>query len=381
MSLMLNILADQHLYNIQSYLPENINLQLFDPVHGFPPEISTAHGLLVRTVIPVNKETLPDIPNQLSFVGSGSAGTDHVDIPYLNKHDVTFANAEGCNARSVAEYVGTALLLWAENRQKDLTTLTVGVIGVGNVGSEVIQLLERLGITTIGYDPPRELRDDDYISATLDEVLASDILTFHTPLTQKGTYPTYHWLDFEKLSQHTFEIIINSARGGIIDEKAMLDSKTENQVGDIIIDVWEDEPNFSLETAKQAFLKTPHIAGYSVQAKSNASKFVVDDLLAHFNLEAPKQQNQQSSHTLNQKITNFDTIGELLKKLHPIKKYEKNLEKIIQKAPNQRGIKFNELRAEFPLREEFSNTYLPAAYFDRFPQLDALGFSLLRDAK
>ncbi|NGP89302.1 NAD(P)-dependent oxidoreductase [Fodinibius halophilus] len=378
---MLNILADQHLYNIQSYLPENINLQLFDPANGFPPEISSAHGLLIRTVLPVNEETLPNIPKQLSFIGSGSAGTDHVDIPYLEKHNVTFSNAAGCNARSVAEYVATSLLLWSENHQKDVTSLTVGVIGVGNVGTQVIQLLQKLSITTVGYDPPKAKREENFTSVTLNEILSSDILTFHTPLTKRGTHPTYHWLDSEKLTDHTYELIINSARGGVIDERVLLDAINKGRVGDVIIDVWEDEPNIRFKTAEKAFIKTPHIAGYSAQAKSNASKFVVDDLLNHFNLEEPKRDIQQSSRKFEQKLTRFETLGELLKELHPIKKYENSLEEIIKQHPQKRGIKFNQLRATFPLRQEFANTYLPTPYFERFPVLEPLGFSLLRDIK
>ncbi|HKK45138.1 MAG TPA: NAD(P)-dependent oxidoreductase, partial [Balneolaceae bacterium] len=258
---MINVLADQYLHNIQSYLPENINLILFDPTKRLPPELSYAEAMLVRTVININAQTMSEIPASLKFIGTASAGTDHVDIDYLQKNGVRFADAAGCNARSVAEYVATALLIWAETRKKDLSKLSMGIVGVGHVGTQVVKLLEKLGITTIPYDPPRSLRENNFDSATLDELLSADMLSFHTPLTYKGDYPTFHWLDKEKLTGREFQLVINSSRGGVIDEKELLKSIKAGNVRDIIIDVWENEPEFSLTTAQKAFIKTPHIAG------------------------------------------------------------------------------------------------------------------------
>ncbi|MGD8428020.1 MAG: NAD(P)-dependent oxidoreductase, partial [Balneolaceae bacterium] len=202
---MINVLADRYLFNIQSYLPENINLILFDPAEGLP-DISSVHALLIRTVIQINKTTLPAIPKSLEFVGTASAGTDHVDISYLESHGVQFANAVGCNARSVAEYVATALLIWSDQRQKTLTELSMGVIGVGNVGTHVIRLMNKLGVSTTAYDPPREQRDPTFSSNSLEELLATDILSFHTPLTRDGAHPTYHWLDTKKLIKQNYEL-------------------------------------------------------------------------------------------------------------------------------------------------------------------------------
>lgn len=372
---MINVLADQYLFNIQSYLPENINLITFDPAQGFPKQLSRAHALLVRTVLPVGKQTIPHIPAQLEFVGTASAGSDHVNIDYLTKHGIEFTNAAGCNARSVAEYVAVALLLWGENRKKDLTSLTLGIIGVGEVGSRVSRLMGKLGISTVEFDPPREKREAAFASASCTELLECDILSFHTPLTKDGDYPTYHWLDEEKLSGQPFELIINTSRGGVIDEQAVLQSKAKGKIRDIIIDVWENEPEFSLATARQAFIKTPHIAGYSVQAKENASRIVANAMLNHFDLPVKEKDKDQHSRILNKDIATFESLSELLTELHPIKEYEMELQRIIADHPEERGKPFNRLRAEFPLRQEFANTYLPQSYFDRFPILEKLGFS------
>lgn len=373
---MINVLADRYLYNIKSYLPENINLTFYDPSGGLP-ELQSAQALLIRTVNPINKQTLPNIPRHLSFVGTGSAGTDHVDINYLKENDIVFSDAAGCNARSVAEYIGISLLLWSEKRDMDLSKVSIGIVGAGHVGKEVIELTNKLGIRTITYDPPRDERESDFISASPEELLNCDILSFHTPLTTGGDYPTFHWLDTGKLSSKNFELVLNTSRGGVIDERAILQAQKKGKVSDFIIDVWENEPEFNIKTAKKAFVKTPHIAGYSIQAKKNASKYVADALLEHFNIPKPKKKKEESHKIIRKKISTFDSLSSLLTALHPIKTYEDKLEKIIYRYPKERGVKFNRLRAEFPLRQEFQQIYLPRAYFERFPVLSSLGFSLL----
>lgn len=374
---MINVLADQYLFNLQDYIPEGINLIRFDPGKGLPRELTGIHALLIRTVNEINKETLSEIPPALEFVGTASAGSDHVDIAYLNKNDITFSNAAGCNARSVAEYVGTALLLWSEENKEDLSDLTVGIIGVGNVGTQVVHLFNKLDLSHLTYDPPLELRDPDFESSSIKEILECDILTFHTPLTQKGQFPTYHWLDDEKLSNHKFKLILNTARGGVIDEKALREAKAKGNIDSIIIDTWENEPHLNVATAEQAFIKTPHIAGYSEQAKNNATEIVVNAMLNHFELQQAGNPEKQDQRIVKKDIAAFDSLSSLLTELHPIRKYEAELEKILQQNPDSRGKLFNKLRAEYPFRQEFAQTLLPASYFDRFPILGELGFSLL----
>lgn len=375
---MINVLADKYLYNINTYLPPAINLTLYEPANGLP-DIEDANALLIRTVNPINNRTIPNIPSSLSFVGTASAGSDHVDIPYLKKNNVIFTDAAGCNARSVAEYVATALLLWSEKRKVNLPEISVGVIGAGHVGRQVIHQLEKLDIPYSAYDPPREIRDSNFRSSSLDQVLQCDILSFHTPLTRNGKYPTYHWLDEQKLSNHQFQLVLNTSRGGVIDENALLKAKKDDSVGDIIIDTWEDEPHFHLSTAQQAFIKTPHIAGYSRQAKSNASKIVANALVKHFQLDPPENRTSDTSRIIKKNIAEFDSLSSLLVALHPIKKYEDKLESIICDHPKERGVRFNQLRVKFPLRHEFAHTYLPSTYFEKFPVLRDLGFALIEE--
>lgn len=375
---MITVFADQHLYKIASFLPDSIDLILFDPAEGLPDDLHRAQGLLIRTVTPVNARTLPELPASLSFVGTGSSGTDHVDRDYLEKNGIAFVDAAGCNARSVAEYIATSLLIWSEQEQKPLENCSVGIAGVGHVGFQVQKILDELdmNIQTVGYDPPRERREASFTSATLDQLLHTDILTFHTPLTTTGEHPTFHWLDERKLSNQSFELVINTARGGIIDEQALLEAQQYGSAPYYILDVWEHEPEINPRSAEKAYLKTPHIAGYSIQAKLSASRFVADALLAHFDLDQKKQRPEYSLQQVDKPVDHFNNLAELMKQLHPIGTYEAELRRILRNSPHIRGKLFNKLRAEFPLRHEFNHIRLPDSYFERFPVLKNLGFRI-----
>src|SRR5699024_7915341 len=163
--------------------------------------------------------------------------------------------------RAVAEYVTSALLIWADEKSRDLTECSVGIVGAGRVGSSLKNILDRLNIPVVAYDPPREQREPAFTSASLKGGLGADILTFHTPLTSAGTYPTLNWLNLDKLKNRSFDLVINTARGGVVNEQALLSAHSEGRVKDMIIDVWDGEPDFNDEFACKAFIKTPHIAG------------------------------------------------------------------------------------------------------------------------
>lgn len=373
---MITVFADQYLYQLSSFLPDSVDLRLYDPARGLPDRLREADALLIRTVNAISRNTLPDLPEKLSFIGTGSSGTDHVDQHYLREQGITFADAAGCNARSVAEYVATGLLLWSEQRNHRLQDLSVGIVGVGHAGSKVQEQLEELTITTVGYDPPREKRDTTFRSASLQDVLACDILTIHTPLTTGGPYLTKHWLDDQKLSDHNFQLVINAARGGVVDEQALLHQHQQGGVKDFILDVWEDEPEVRLASAEKAFLKTPHIAGYSVQAKQNASKFIADALIEHFGLQPVTVQEADSSQKIEIPADDLENLSEILLRVHPAGEYQKRLVQILDRHPDRRGERFNQLRAEFPLRHEFGHLLVPESSFERFPILEKLGFGM-----
>lgn len=373
---MITVFADQHLYKISEIIPEEIDLRLYNPENGFPEDIDRADALLIRTVTPLNKKTLSPVPQKLKFVGTASAGTDHVEPEYLRRNEVKFAYSPGCNARSVAEYVVTGLLIWAEARKADLERETIGIVGVGHVGSALKKILDRLEWDYLLYDPPKSRRDSSFKSASLQDVLECPILTFHTPLTRTGPNPTYHWLSSEKLTDHSYKLIINTSRGAVVDEKALLDSMEHGTVGDIIVDVWEEEPVFHDKTARRAFIATPHIAGYSIQSKYRASRMIVEALEKHFLLDLSNHQPAPSETDVS---PSFDanglenlTLAEILYQIHPLRDYQEAFQKLIGLG-NQSKIKaFNRLRTSIPYRNEYSAISLPKKIYKQFPILKHL---------
>lgn len=350
-------------------MPPSVNLQLFNPV-DLPHAITNkVDALLIRTVTKINEQNFPVLPDSLQFIGSGSAGTDHVDLSYLKKKNIAFANAAGCNARSVAEYVAVALLLWSDALKVNVQDYTVGIIGAGATGSAVARLLNKLDVRTVLYDPPRQQREPAFSSATIEEVLATNILSFHTPLTHTGAYPTYHWLDAERLASNEFTLIINASRGGVIDEMALLEAKRENQVGNIVMDVWENEPEFRDKTAREAFIKTPHIAGYSVQAKERASGMIAHALCRYFSLKKSKSLDNTAERKKKSPLTTFWSLTDALTYFHPIRDYEMRLMMLIGRDAEKKIKGFNRIRTGHPLRDEFPFLSIPSYVLSQFPVL------------
>lgn len=366
---MITVFADKYLYQIENLLPESCNLKLYSPSDGLPEDLEGADALLIRTVTEIDRSLVNRLPENLKFIATGSAGSDHIDHQLLENRQIAFADAAGCNSRSVAEYVATALLLWMEEAARTPESLTVGIVGKGHVGTEVNKLLNSFGINTVCYDPPKEKREDNFRSADLEEVLSSDILTFHTPLEHRGLFATYHWLDENKLGARKYDLIINTARGGVINEQALLKAFIKGTVENFIIDVWENEPIFNDLIAEQAFIKTPHIAGYSRQSKLRASQMIVDALCRHFDLDAPdfELDSQDEEFNISNSSLKSARLTDILCKIHPIKDYEKGLQRLIGLPPQKKGPGFNKLRSEFPLRTEFKYLAIPDFLAKEFP--------------
>lgn len=369
---MISVYADKYLYQLQSILPEKIDLHLYDPNSGLPEDLSQADALLMRTINRIDPVTLPEIPERLGFIASGSAGTDHVDTGYLADNGVGFAHAPGCNARAVAEYVVTALLVWADRHRIDLQNERIGIIGVGNVGSRLAELLDTLSIPYAGYDPPREERDSDFSSVDSEELLDCPILTFHTPLKKEGPHSTYHWFDRDKVQQQNYKMIVNTSRGGVIDEQALLQAHDEGTIGEMIIDVWENEPIFNDLVAQRALFRTPHIAGYSVQAKTRATVMIVEALISHFGLEVPAETTKTDPVRFRE-VNLRGSLENCLLTLHPLSKYDQALQKIIGMEPAKKGEASRKLRTDMTLRNEYGAIRVSAKAMETFPVLKSLG--------
>lgn len=238
--------------------------------------LNGADALMVRSVTKVNAELLAG--QSVKFVGTATAGTDHVDEAFLRQQGIGFSAAPGCNAIAVVEYVFSALLMLAERDGFALTDRTVGIVGVGNVGSRLNDRLTALGVRTLLCDPPRADSGEQGPFLPLDEVVArADVLTFHTPLLKEGPYATWHCVDEQMLSRlKEGTILINACRGPVVDNAALLRVLQQQKNISVVLDVWEPEPALSVELLARVDIGTAHIAGYTLEGKARGTTQVFE---------------------------------------------------------------------------------------------------------
>ncbi|MEX1010796.1 MAG: 4-phosphoerythronate dehydrogenase [Balneolaceae bacterium] len=370
----IHVLADRHIFRIDHAVPGTVSLTLFDPQKGVPGDLAEYDALLIRTVTSINEETLPTEPGRLRFVASATAGTDHVDQQALQHRKISFSYAPGCNARAVAEYVATTVLLWADRTDVDIRQHKVGIVGAGHTGTEVQALLKKLGVHSLSYDPPRAEQDTSFLSCSLEEVLQCDILTLHTPLTTEGRYPTESWLNRFTLHKNRFSLVLNASRGGVAHEMDLLEAQERGEVQDLALDVWEHEPLFRDVVARNAWFATPHIAGYSRQSKWRATRMIVSELCREFTLE-----NSVEPFTSDTRRIEFPPgteekgLADILELIHPITEYDRLLRRAIGLNSSKKAARFAEIRTRFPLRDEYPALVCPAPILERYPALSALG--------
>lgn len=246
--------------------------------------------------------------SRCKFIATATIGTDHIDLDYCRNHGITVANAPGCNAPAVAQYVFASIASLMNSR--DAHAMTIGIVGVGNVGKIVERWARQLGFRVLLCDPPRSEREGADGFCDFSTILSeSDIITFHTPLTRDGKYPTYHLLDAKAAkSIERCPVIINAARGGVVDNSALVKMLDDGIVEAAVIDCWENEPEISGELLEKAAIATPHIAGYSREGKIRATRMVLDAFCRHFNL-APVAPEESAPEGAAESVT-WDAVTE-----------------------------------------------------------------------
>jgi erythronate-4-phosphate dehydrogenase len=349
---------------------------LFDLKDVTNENIKNFDVLLVRSTTKVDEKLLEN--SKIKFVGSAVAGTDHVDIEYLREKKIEFSSAAGCNSRSVAEYVFTAVYAFCMRKNILPQTLTVGIIGVGNIGGKVAQVLGKLGIKIILNDPILEKQGRSGFSPL--EYLAknSDVITVHTPLTKTGEYKTQNLLDenfFAKLKKDTF--LIQASRGAVCNENALL--KSIGNISNPIIDVWADEPDINVDLAKNCLFATPHIAGHSFDGKINGTKIIYKDCCGFFSKESKFDfEKEVFSKILTQTIEYKGSVGEILLKCCPTDADFLDFQEIFSiKDADERKVIFNELRANYRKRLEFSHYTISGVPATTAEELKILGFGVI----
>lgn len=322
-----------------------------------PEDVKDADILLVRSVTKVNQDLLAG--SSVKYVGTATIGTDHIDQTYLKDANIGFSNAPGCNAQSVVDYVISALVCLCQDEERLMKDLSVGVVGAGNVGSRLIQRLKKLGLKVIAYDPFVE--NEDLPLATLDEVLACDVVSLHVPLTTEGEHPTLHLIDESALNaMQDSAILINSSRGPVVNNESLKQHLKARVNFKVVLDVWETEPEVDRELLDLVDLGTAHIAGYSLDGKYNGTFQIYESVCKFLGLPMRKRLPQMLPepdlvHVGFASGANFDEVfPRLVQVAYDIRRDDRLLRRAIAKS-TKISESFDWLRKNYPERREFSS--------------------------
>jgi len=365
-------------------------------------DVRDAEILALRSTTKVGRDLLAG--SKVRFVGTATIGTDHLDIDYFNQTGIHWCFAPGCNANSVSEYVTAALLTLGERHGITLEGKTMGVIGVGNVGSRVVKKALALGMRVLMNDPPRERSQKSGVGiqnsdprnprsetqdafVSLDQVLAeADIITVHVPLTKDGIDKTYHLADANFFSKARKGLIfINAARGPVVDSPALLSARDSGQVSHVVLDTWEGEPVYRTDLLARADIGTPHIAGHSFEGKVMGTVMVYREACRFLGVSATWSHEPLMPPTLVPEMT-VDATGrtdeavlrEVVLKLYDIEEDDRRMRDTAVADDKIRAKSFDRLRKDYPERREFQYTTVhvingsPALK----PKIAGLGFKM-----
>lgn len=343
--------------------------------------IRDADVLIVRTITRVSEELLHG--SRVSVVASATSGVDHVDLEYLRGNGIAFFHAAGANARPVAEYVLSALCVLAGLDGYELRNKRIGIIGCGNVGSLVLHLLETMGADCVVNDPPLlEQTGDTRRFRDLEELMCADIISLHVPLQDEGPCATRNMVNRALLGKLRPDVVlINTSRGGVVDEKALVGFLHANPQARAVLDVWNDEPVIDTELLRRAVIGTPHIAGYSLEGKLRASQMICRQVCAYLaadyhDTDAAGFDEMSNSMAFANIEDEDETLRFAVLAGYDVRGDSAALRRILEVETGDRGAYFDDLRRASMLRREFSamTIGLPAGQSQLRDKLAALGF-------
>lgn len=302
-----------------------------------------ADALFVRTRTHCNAALLDG--SNVRFIGTATIGYDHIDAAYCAQNNIAWTNAAGCNADAVLQYVQAVVYAWAFENACSLQGLTLGVVGVGEIGGRVARWASSVGLRLLLNDPPREACGEQGFVSLATIAADSDIITFHPTLSKEGAFPSYHLVDEAFFAQmKRCRLLINASRGPVVDNAALLRILECGAAFDVALDVWENEPDINLQLLNKVYIATPHIAGYSAEGKMNATNIVLRAFAKYFGCEqalplltlpAPSPSQVQAS-----------SFADACMKI-----YNPHADSVVLKAAPER---FEDLRNNYNLRRETS---------------------------
>ena len=316
-------------------------------------QLSDADILLVRSVTSVNKELLKG--TSVRFVGSATSGFDHVDLDCLHENGIEFSSAPGCNANSVVEYVLCAIAEIDDYWERLEDGGQVGILGFGHVGRCLAKRLEALKITYIVYDPWLSLEGDSFTD-DLNEVLNSDVVTLHAALCHEGPWPSRHIINSATLQEISKDsLLINAARGELIDTSALLDLFRRGFGPNVVCDVWEGEPSISKDLLSRVRIGTPHVAGYGYDGKLLGTTMLSKALYSFLRIEYDAESiclDPPNSVKIISGASSADTARKILRGFYRIDKDDDNLRGSLTGHEEKDAFSFDSLRSNYYERRE-----------------------------
>ncbi len=342
-------------------------------------DLIDADALVIRTRTQCNHELLSG--TSVKFIASATIGFDHIDTEYCIKNNISWTNAPGCNAGSVQQYIAAAMLHLVNNHKFNLQDKTLGIIGVGNVGSKVSKLAKILGLKVLENDPPRERIEGPDQFVPLDYILKnSDIISLHVPLNLSGIDKTANMVDVSFLKKMKAEsFLINSSRGEVVEEKSLKETIKSGKLKGVILDVWKNEPYLDMELFDLIDIGTPHIAGYSLDGKANGTSMSIQALSKYFKLNLDMWYPEAIPSPSNSLIMidgkgkkEQEIFNDAISGTYQIRSDDLKLRNSPQK--------FEELRGNYPGRREFPSYSLKLINTDKVIQekLIKLGFKIIK---
>jgi erythronate-4-phosphate dehydrogenase len=372
------IVADENIPFAQEAFASLGDLHLV-PTAQIATELREADVLIVRSVTRVDETLLAD--TRVHFVGSATAGIDHVETDYLAKRGITFASAAGSNSTAVAEHVAAFLCaleaIWSQRQ-----TRTIGIVGVGHCGSKVAKVAQALGFDPVLCDPPLARETGSARFRPLAELCDCDVLTLHTPLIREGRDRTEGMIDAAYLRKlKPGGIVVNTARGGLVVEPALVAALKAGHLAAAALDVWQGEPRVDLTVLEAVTLATPHVAGYSHEGRSRGTEMIHAALCRYLGVEphwssSTHRHDARVSIRLSAEATGDRSIAAVVLEAHPVRRADADLRRLRTLPPSKHAAYFEELRKN-GMRHEFSAfaIRIDPPDPDLAQQLETLGFS------
>ncbi|MCY7296563.1 4-phosphoerythronate dehydrogenase [Alteromonas sp. a30] len=373
----MKIFCEDTLLYAKSFFSDVGECYFFSGATVSPEFIKEADILLVRSTTKVNESLLSQCQH-LKFVGTGTAGTNHIDNTYLASRGLKAINAGGCNAAAVVEYVLCSMLNLACKRQVNLFEQKVGIVGVGNIGSLLNTRLNSMGIQTELYDPPLQNAGDSREFSSFEEILKCDWITLHVPLVMEGDYPTNNMFSEEVLAQLAdHQVLINACRGEVVDNQGLLNLKRGGRQFGLVIDVWNNEPDILFDLVEHTDIATAHIAGHTLEGKGKGTEILYQAVCQQFALPMTHNLVNFLPEIDNNRLSLKGTDARMLE-LHQLTAQVYDVESDSQhfRGMVRNAQEFQAYRKKYAVRREFSSYIVQENAKLNASILAGLGFSL-----